>query len=594
MFDFRCPGRPSVSHRIVLGRAFSLAMVCIALMLPPPPVASQEGFSLSADLDDATGNQGVTAAEVSPEAAVSIQVFASNVGQAQALSFRLVYDSGQVLYDGAEPGDLFPDARLSEQAGTNPTSVTLDVASPGGRASAAAGLVGTARFRTSAAFTGTTIRIVEAVPGGDGQQDTLKLSVAIRLIQAPAGPSPDFDADGTVGFPDFLLFASHFGSTAGDGGYDASFDLDADGSVGFADFLNFAARFGQSVPVPSPDRDALVAFYDATGGYNWTIQTNWLTDHPISTWHGVSFEDGRVTGLSLAQNSLTGAIPSELGNLAGLTGLSLSANELSGTIPAMLENLKRLKILYLDQNELTGAIPSELGNLTELAHLSLFHNRLNGPIPATLGNLSNLEVLQLHQNALDGPIPPELGDLADLNHLNLYQNQLSGTIPSELGNLADLTVLNLDQNRLAGAIPSELGNLADLTVLNLSQNQLTGAIPSELGDLGDLNHLSLHENQLSGPIPAALGNLSNLESLQFHRNALNGPVPSELGNLIRLVFLTFNATGLSGALPQSLTALSELEGFYFRGDGGLCAPLDRSFQAWLQAIENFDGPNCSQ
>ena len=57
----------------------------------------------------------------------------------------------------------------------------------------------------------------------------------------------DFDRDGAVGFPDFLLFVAQFGLSQTDEGYDARFDLDGDGAVGFADFLIFARHFGKAV-----------------------------------------------------------------------------------------------------------------------------------------------------------------------------------------------------------------------------------------------------------------------------------------------------------------------------------------------------------
>ncbi len=48
----------------------------------------------------------------------------------------------------------------------------------------------------------------------------------------------DFDNNGRVDFPDFLLFALAFGST------DSRFDLDDDGKVAFSDFWRFALLFG--------------------------------------------------------------------------------------------------------------------------------------------------------------------------------------------------------------------------------------------------------------------------------------------------------------------------------------------------------------
>ena len=55
------------------------------------------------------------------------------------------------------------------------------------------------------------------------------------------------------------------------------------------------------------DRAALEALYDATGGPGWTDSTNWKTSAPIGEWFGVSTDAaGRVTGLNLGENALTG------------------------------------------------------------------------------------------------------------------------------------------------------------------------------------------------------------------------------------------------------------------------------------------------
>ena len=48
----------------------------------------------------------------------------------------------------------------------------------------------------------------------------------VRYSRVSDTITPDFDGDGTVGFPDFLQFAAQFGLSQGDAGYDARFDLD--------------------------------------------------------------------------------------------------------------------------------------------------------------------------------------------------------------------------------------------------------------------------------------------------------------------------------------------------------------------------------
>ena len=68
------------------------------------------------------------------------------------------------------------------------------------------------------------------------------------------------------------------------------------------------------------DREALVALYNATNGENWPLNEKWLSDAPIGEWQGVTTnDDGRVAGLKLFRNGLSGEIPAELGSLSNLT-----------------------------------------------------------------------------------------------------------------------------------------------------------------------------------------------------------------------------------------------------------------------------------
>ena len=127
------------------------------------------------------------------------------------------------------------------------------------------------------------------------------------------------------------------------------------------------------------DRAVLGELHNATDGANWTDNTNWLSDEPMRTWHGVTTDDdGRVARLSLSENQLTGEIPAELGNLFNLQELSLNENQLTGEIPPELGRLSNL-------------IPPELGGLSNLTG-ALDGNQLTGEIPPELGNLSSLPV----------------------------------------------------------------------------------------------------------------------------------------------------------------------------------------------------------
>ncbi len=261
------------------------------------------------------------------------------------------------------------------------------------------------------------------------------------------------------------------------------------------------------------ERAILEEFYTATGGDEWTTNTNWGSSisvcpgelYGVTEGNQYGTEQGYVSGIDLSDNNLTGPIPASLGKLTGLFTLDLSHNNLTGSIPDV-SSLTVLGALNLEKNELTGSIPASVGNLVGLARMDLSDNNLTGSIPASLGTIF-------------------------LHKLNLSYNRLSGSIPASLGNLTEVSWLLLGYNRLSGAIPKELGNLTEASWLDLAHNQLSGAIPGELGNLTRLTFLYLGHNQLSGAIPKELGNLTTLQSLLLGHNRLSGAVPEELSAL---------------------------------------------------------------
>ena len=253
----------------------------------------------------------------------------------------------------------------------------------------------------------------------------------------------------------------------------------------------------ESVLQSSADRIALATLYLATHGDGWNRQTNWLTEAPLSDWHGVITDSaGRAIDLRLGANNLKGELPAKLGLM------------------------QELRVLHLEFNDLSGEVPWQLGDLVHLRELRLSFNKLTGPIPSHLGDLSDLEELHLNDNDLSGEIPIELGNLISLTDFNLGHNEVSGAIPPELGKLANLRSLELGSNNLTGQIPLELGNLVNLERLNLSHNWLTGRVPSELLNLIRLEDLRLGFNGLSENIPTGLSTLGELRILDLARNGI--------------------------------------------------------------------------
>ena len=193
------------------------------------------------------------------------------------------------------------------------------------------------------------------------------------------------------------------------------------------------SQYQKSTPTgPLPDRDALVALFNATDGPNWANNDKWLSEAHVGEWHGVDADArGRVIILDLPNNQLSGPIPPELGALSNLLVLTLSSNQLTGEIPMELGNLISLEVLSLSSNQLTGEIPTELGDLLNLLVLTLSSNQLTGEIPAELGDLLNLQVLFLSSNHWFGEIRTEFTN-----------NQFTGCVPK---GLASVEKTDLDQ-----------------------------------------------------------------------------------------------------------------------------------------------------
>ena len=367
----------------------------------------------------------------------------------------------------------------------------------------------------------------------------------------------------------------------------------------------------------SSDRDALIAFYNATDGPNWEINTNWLSNKAIGEWYGViTGTDGRITAIDLSDNGLNGELPEQLSSLSGLRSLWLGHNRLTGGIPAGLGSLLNLQSLSLVSNRLSGKIPAQLGNIANMRNLFLQDNRLEGKIPAELGKLFNLQSLHLGFNRLRGEIPKELASLINLAYLHLGFNELSDGIPGEFGELSNLAYLHLGSNELSDEIPEKLGGLSGLQYLLLGGNRFTGCIPARLvappiNDLDDpsmpqcrntldratliaiyhatdgpnweintnwlsekaigewhgvstdaggrVTTLELVGNKLSDEIPVELVNLVNLEKLNLAGNQFNGDIPEELGNLPNLKELSLNSNELRGEIPASLAKLANLQ-----------------------------------
>ncbi|HYC86881.1 MAG TPA: hypothetical protein VEB86_16730, partial [Chryseosolibacter sp.] len=103
---------------------------------------------------------------------------------------------------------------------------------------------------------------------------------------------------------------------------------------------------------PVTDSLALVALYVNTNGPSWATRTNW-TSGPVDTWHGISRSGQTITSIALPANNLSGTVPAEVAEIAGVEIIDLSDNNITW-IPNF-SNTTTLTSLDVSGNDLTFA-----------------------------------------------------------------------------------------------------------------------------------------------------------------------------------------------------------------------------------------------
>ncbi|XP_047968371.1 receptor-like protein 33 isoform X1 [Salvia hispanica] len=344
-----------------------------------------------------------------------------------------------------------------------------------------------------------------------------------------------------------------------------------------------------------------------------------LKKPPISS----NFIDSTVL---LANNRLTGMIPSSFCNASFFRDLDFSFNNLSGSIPPCLikKNLVS-QVLNLRGNKISGVIPDQFSSGCDLETFDVSNNNLGGKVPMSLGNCTSLLVMNVADNNLEGSFPCMLsfslrilvlrsnrfqGDLRcskswpDLQILDISSNSFSGHL--NLLNFSSLRGMMLENSTHLNRSNSHfLGDdgfpgadiyyhnevtltvkgyeekivkiWPDFTCIDLSSNHFEGEIPDGIGNLTSLYLLNLSRNSLTDEIPRSLGALAELGSLDLSSNKLTGRIPDELAKLDFLSFLNVSYNHLTGPIPtgrqfQTFSADS------FEGNAGLSGfPLNGSF-----------------
>ena len=235
-----------------------------------------------------------------------------------------------------------------------------------------------------------------------------------------------------------------------------------------------------SLVVDDNERDALIEFYKATNGDEWTRNDNWCTDKPVGEWYGVE----------IYSDEYNGEVRSFVGKL------SLNDNNLKGEINNELKDISNLSWLELQNNQLTSV------DVSESNHLLILHCN-NNPI-TSLSTPSNVESLDCSSTFIDELNVSHLKQMhtLDCSNTNIRELNLSG--------LNDLWSLNCGGTKIAEL---NLDGLTKLTHLDCSINTLSAI---SWNDCGLLQNLDCNNTQLTS---IDVSEFENLVSFSCKNNA---------------------------------------------------------------------------
>ena len=245
------------------------------------------------------------------------------------------------------------------------------------------------------------------------------------------------------------------------------------------------------------EREALIAFYKATGGDNWNNNTNWCSDKPISEWYGVvtRLNDGLVQSLNLENNNLTGKVTSELDNLNKLSGLYFSDNHLT----EIHSRNPNIEVIVCERNNISKL---DVSSHSKLSYLSCYSNHIE---ELFINNCPDLEDLSCHNNQIS---QLDVTKNVKLKILWCDENQISTL---DVSNCPDLESLLCDNNQI-----SQLDVTANTKLVNLgcSRNQINTL---NVNNCLELMGLECSENQIS---QLDISKNTKLKSLWCYKNQI--------------------------------------------------------------------------
>ena len=175
------------------------------------------------------------------------------------------------------------------------------------------------------------------------------------------------------------------------------------------------------------DSLALVDLYNDCNGANWDGFETWLNG-PVSSWKDVTVDSAtqRVTHVEFSRMTLTGTLPSSLGDLDKMGGkIQLNGQEgLTGELPAVVWNWVDVERFQVKFCGFTSMDVTGMENMVNLTEFNSENTPIAGMVPGVIFELPSMEKLYLHDSEFDA-LPESITSISGYTRLYLNGNHLT-------------------------------------------------------------------------------------------------------------------------------------------------------------------------
>lgn len=247
------------------------------------------------------------------------------------------------------------------------------------------------------------------------------------------------------------------------------------------------------------ERIALIKFYKALNGDEWTKNENWCSDKTISEWYGIrAINDAFVSSIWLPGDAY-----------------------IEGELPSCITSLKNLRELCFEGTRMSGKLPSNIGDLTKLQHIAIKNCNFSGTIPESLKNCKELEIVDLSHNNFSDAIPEFFFQLPRLHSIELNHNKFKSFSMNSNPIEGDLVYMSIDNNEISSSIPENIFKIKTMQFIYANDNKISGTIPESIGDSRNLMILRLENNNITGKLPESMVNLQLLNDFSITNNYID-------------------------------------------------------------------------